>query len=176
MQTLGYRIVDMLAEHFETIQDRPVSHITDRATLEQRLREPVPEQGAAYHQDVLEQVRRDVFAHMMHVDHPRIHVLPEYLQDIERDLEEVDFYDYGIQLTRGFRALKLWMSLKVFGLAAFRAVVEPMVEDGFALVMSTVIKGQTVLRFCTINPRTTEDDIRLTIEKLEYYARRLDST
>ena len=40
--------------------------------------------------------------------------------------------------------------------------------------MSTVIKGQTELRFCTINPRTTEDDIRLTIEKLEHYARRLD--
>lgn len=25
MQALGYRIVDMLVEHFETIQDRPVA-------------------------------------------------------------------------------------------------------------------------------------------------------
>jgi hypothetical protein len=30
----------------------------------------------------------------------------------------------GIQLTREFQALKLWLSLQVFGAAAFRAAIE----------------------------------------------------
>jgi aromatic-L-amino-acid decarboxylase len=44
----------------------------------------------------------------------------EYTRDVERAEEEVNLQDCGIQMTRGFRALKLWMSLKVFGLEAFR--------------------------------------------------------
>jgi aromatic-L-amino-acid decarboxylase len=36
---------------------------------------------------------------------------------------EVNFRDRSVQLTRGARALKLWLSLRVFGLAAFRAAV-----------------------------------------------------
>ncbi len=51
-------------------------------------------------------------------------IMPEYLRDVHRFEEEVNFCDYGIQLTRNFRALKLWLSLKVFGLAAFRAAVD----------------------------------------------------
>lgn len=154
------------------------------------------------------------------------HVLPEYLQDLEGEAEEVNLYDYGIQLTRSFRALKLWMSIKVFGLNAFREgvahgmalartaedtlkkmdgweivtpaqmgvltfryapagmssdsinafnrqLVEPVIADGFAMVVSTEIKGATVLRFCTINPRTTEEDIRQVIRRLNQYARDL---
>jgi glutamate/tyrosine decarboxylase-like PLP-dependent enzyme len=52
------------------------------------------------------------------------HTRPDYLRDVHRPGEEVHFSDYGIQLTRGFRALKLWMSLQVFGLAAFRQAVD----------------------------------------------------
>jgi glutamate/tyrosine decarboxylase-like PLP-dependent enzyme len=148
------------------------------------------------------------------------HSLPEYLRDIDLSEEEVNFCDYGIQLTRSFRALKLWMSLRVFGLRAFREavsrgialaelaektlrnlpdwqivtpaqlgivtfrysasrcsweeleainqkIVAEMIKDGFAMVSSTVLKGQTVLRVCTINPRTTESDIGETIQRLD---------
>ena len=38
--------------------------------------------------------------------------------------EEMNFMYQGIQLTRYFRALKLWMSLKVFGLTAMRQAIE----------------------------------------------------
>jgi glutamate/tyrosine decarboxylase-like PLP-dependent enzyme len=41
----------------------------------------------------------------------------------------VHFSDFGIQLTRGFRALKLWMSLQVFGLGEFRAAVERGIDN-----------------------------------------------
>ena len=45
----------------------------------------------------------------------------EYLRDTFGG--EVNFRDRGIQLTRGVRALKLWLSVEVFGLAAFRYAV-----------------------------------------------------
>ena len=48
-----------------------------------------------------------------------------YLADVGRIAErEMTFYEHGVQLTRSFRALKLWMSLRIFGLAAFRAAIE----------------------------------------------------
>lgn len=49
---------------------------------------------------------------------------PEYLKDIHEDADALNLCDYGIQVTRGFRALKLWMSFKVFGVQEFqRALV-----------------------------------------------------
>lgn len=48
-----------------------------------------------------------------------------YLADVGRIAErEMAFYEHGVQLTRGFRALKLWMSLRIFGVGAFRAAIE----------------------------------------------------
>ena len=32
--------------------------------------------------------------------------------------------DYGIQLSRSFRALKIWMSIQTFGVAAFRTAIQ----------------------------------------------------
>ncbi|WP_372365260.1 aspartate aminotransferase family protein [Candidatus Uabimicrobium sp. HlEnr_7] len=149
-------------------------------------------------------------------------ILPEYLQDAHKHDKEINFCDHGIQLSRSFRALKLWLSLKVFGLKAFReaidrgfflanfaeqqiqknpqlqlitsaqmailtfryykeglceetlnitnsAIVKKTIAEGVAMVSSTVLKGKTVLRFCTINPRATEEDISETLGKLVEY-------
>jgi glutamate/tyrosine decarboxylase-like PLP-dependent enzyme len=49
---------------------------------------------------------------------------PDYMQDVEPDEAEVNFADHGIALTRRFRALKVWLSLKVLGVGWFRALVE----------------------------------------------------
>jgi aromatic-L-amino-acid decarboxylase len=49
---------------------------------------------------------------------------PEYLADVSGRTGEVNFFDRGVQLTRGFRALKVWMTLKVYGLAAIRRGIE----------------------------------------------------
>lgn len=147
------------------------------------------------------------------------HILPEYLKDVELGEDEVNFGNYGLQLTRSFRALKLWLSLKTFGLDSFKSaiaigirlaklaeeetaayenielitsarigvinfrftaaglneqqlndynirIIEQIVKDGFAMISSTMLRGKTVVRLCIINPRTTEDDTRLTIKKL----------
>ncbi|MDP2954844.1 MAG: aminotransferase class I/II-fold pyridoxal phosphate-dependent enzyme [Longimicrobiales bacterium] len=50
-------------------------------------------------------------------------VHPEYLQDTLLGMEHVNFADRGLQLTRSFRALKVWMSIQTFGMVAFRAAV-----------------------------------------------------
>ena len=144
-------------------------------------------------------------------------VLPEYLKDTHQQSTEINFTDLGIQLTRSFRALKLWLSINYFGLNAFSAAIERgfelaefteqclrklpgwtivtpaqmgivcfrhtalgsdghlrlvqrLLADGFALVTSTVLSGQTVLRMCTINPRTTEEDIQGTLSRLNLLA------
>lgn len=141
---------------------------------------------------------------------------PDYLRDVHRDASETNPADYGIQLTRGFRALKVWLSINTFGMAAFRAavtrgfelaefaenelrgrrdceilspaqmgivcfrfgqndelqtkLVDLMLRDGYAFLTSTMLKGVTALRFCTINPRTKETEIVQTIDRLEKFA------
>ncbi|MDT8369419.1 MAG: aminotransferase class V-fold PLP-dependent enzyme, partial [Longimicrobiales bacterium] len=42
-------------------------------------------------------------------------VFPDYLQDTELGMEHVNFSNRGLQLTRRFRALKIWMTLEVHG-------------------------------------------------------------
>ncbi|MGE0754249.1 MAG: aspartate aminotransferase family protein [Alphaproteobacteria bacterium] len=51
-------------------------------------------------------------------------VSAEYLDILEHNAEQANYCDYGVQLTRGFRALKFWMSMKTFGLENFSAAVE----------------------------------------------------
>ena len=140
-------------------------------------------------------------------------IFGEYLRDVATP-DEVDFRDRGPQLSRGSRALKLWLSLHTFGLDAFRgaidrgidlaeraqrrieeapnlevvtpaqlgivtfapprgdagALVERMVAEGFAAPSSTVLDGRTVGRLCTINPRTTDEDVDRTVERLSQLA------
>jgi len=154
------------------------------------------------------------------------HILPEYMKDTQGDEGEVNFCDRGIQLTRSARALKLWMSLQVFGRDGFeaavargfhlarvaeaeirkreewevvtpagmgvvtarcappgfstrevdrfnRALVPALLEEGYAMVVSTELRGRPVLRLCPINPRTTQEDIRETVAWMDRVQRRL---
>lgn len=41
---------------------------------------------------------------------------------------EVNFSDLGLQLTRGARALKVWLSINYFGLDAFRQAVDRAID------------------------------------------------
>ena len=56
---------------------------------------------------------------------------PDYLTHAERGLAAgaLWFSDYGIQLTRGFRALKVWMSLKEHGLDRYARLVRQNIEQ-----------------------------------------------
>jgi aromatic-L-amino-acid/L-tryptophan decarboxylase len=147
-------------------------------------------------------------------------IVSDYGKDAEPRKDEVNFCDLGIELTRRFRALKLWLSLKTFGVDAFRKavsrtftlariaeatiaknpncelvtpaqlgivtfrfigaevlslsrlnalnreIVGECIQDGFAMVSSTELKGNVVLRLCLINPQTTEADIEETVQMI----------
>ena len=134
-----------------------------------------------------------------------------YLRDARGG--QVQFRERGPQLTRSARALKLYLSLKVFGLDAFKQAIQRGIElaeyaeellerdpawevvspaslgivcfrrtganddqtdemvrraiaEGFTAPSTTILNGRSVARLCTINPRTTNRDIELTLEHL----------
>ncbi|MDX6664484.1 MAG: aromatic-L-amino-acid/L-tryptophan decarboxylase, partial [Solirubrobacteraceae bacterium] len=137
-------------------------------------------------------------------------MFPEYLRDVGAgEGEEVAFRDRGPQLTRGSRAVKLWLSLQVFGLDAFRAAIDRGIDlaehaerviagtpgfeivtpaslgivtfrvpgdpdelmaraiaDGYVAPGTTVLRSETVMRLCTINPRTTDQEIEESVARL----------
>jgi glutamate/tyrosine decarboxylase-like PLP-dependent enzyme len=49
---------------------------------------------------------------------------PDYLQDVLAGSGEINFADYGVALTRRFRALKIWLSVQVLGVGWFRRLIE----------------------------------------------------
>ncbi len=51
-------------------------------------------------------------------------IYPEYLKDVEGGAEEINFADYGEQLTRYARALKVWLSVSYFGITAIAGAID----------------------------------------------------
>ena len=50
---------------------------------------------------------------------------PDYLRDSKSAVpREVNFADYGMQLSRTSHAIKVWLSIQYFGLAAFRGAID----------------------------------------------------
>ncbi len=69
---------------------------------------------------------------------------PDYLDDAGSHGEsEVNFADRGLQLSRGFRALKVWTSVQTFGLAAFRAAIQRGLE--LAELAESLVRGRAEL-------------------------------
>jgi aromatic-L-amino-acid/L-tryptophan decarboxylase len=69
-----------------------------------------------------------------------------YLSQAERGLSAGStwFSHYGIQLSRGFRALKIWMSLKEHGIEKYRRLIEQNVEQ--ARYLKTLIEAAPELQ------------------------------
>jgi glutamate/tyrosine decarboxylase-like PLP-dependent enzyme len=52
-------------------------------------------------------------------------IVPDYLRDTKSGVpREVNFADYGMQLSRTSHAIKVWLSIQYFGVAAFRAAID----------------------------------------------------
>jgi aromatic-L-amino-acid/L-tryptophan decarboxylase len=60
--------------------------------------------------------------------HEAFRIQPDYLKDTEAAELEVNFSDLSVQLTRMSRALKLWLSLRYFGVEAFRAAIDRSID------------------------------------------------
>ena len=79
--------------------------------------------------------------------HAAFRIQPDYLADTEAAEQEVNFSDLGVQLSRASRALKLWMSLRYFGVEAFRAAIDRSID--LALFAQTRIEASTQLQLLT---------------------------
>ena len=56
---------------------------------------------------------------------------PEYLESTPRGLAAAAWlHDYGLQTTRGFNALKIWMALKEHGVAKFGRLIDQNIAQG----------------------------------------------
>ncbi len=56
---------------------------------------------------------------------------PEYLEEKPRGVAAGEYlFDYGFELSRGFKALKIWMSLKEQGVAKFGRLIDQNIAQG----------------------------------------------
>lgn len=83
---------------------------------------------------------RDAAAHTAAFSAPA-----SYLEPAERGMLAggMAFSDRGLELTRNFKALKVWMSLKTYGVSSFAALIEQNMEQ--ALHLSDSIKADREL-------------------------------
>ena len=71
MRKFGYRVVDLLAEHFANVRDGPVGAKADPASIISLFDRDPPEIGNDPN-ELLAQLQRDVLPNNLHVDHSRL--------------------------------------------------------------------------------------------------------
>ncbi|MFC6488605.1 pyridoxal phosphate-dependent decarboxylase family protein [Nitratireductor sp. GCM10026969] len=71
-------------------------------------------------------------------------VTPEYLESAPRGLASAAWlHEYGLQTTRGFRALKVWMALKEHGVEKFGRLIDQNIAQ--AAFLSRLIRNEPLL-------------------------------
>ena len=70
-------------------------------------------------------------------------IAPDYLLDAVPGEEEVNFSDLGMQLSRTSHALKVWTSVRTFGVAAFRGAIDRSIDQ--ALLAQRLIEESGTL-------------------------------
>jgi len=89
-------------------------------------------------------------------DHRRsFSLMPDYLEHHTRGLAggEVWFTDYGIQLSRSFRALKAWMSLKEHGIEKYGRLIQQNVDQ--ARYLANLVESSPELEMLAPVPLNT---------------------
>ncbi|WP_413796895.1 pyridoxal phosphate-dependent decarboxylase family protein [Streptomyces iranensis] len=71
---------------------------------------------------------------------------------VEEDPLMVDYMDYGPQLSRGFKALKVWSALQAFGVDTFRAAIDHMLD--LARYMADLVEAAPDLELMAPVPLT----------------------
>jgi glutamate/tyrosine decarboxylase-like PLP-dependent enzyme len=70
-------------------------------------------------------------------------VLPDYLRDVAAGADAVNFADYGEQLTRQSRALKVWLGVRYFGLGAIRGEIDRAMDH--AAYAERLVRAESLL-------------------------------
>ncbi|HVT40926.1 MAG TPA: hypothetical protein VHE78_17955 [Gemmatimonadaceae bacterium] len=190
MRALGARATEMVIHHFETNRGDSVARTLTRADTERLLRTPLPEQGNPG-ADLLDLLGRDVFPNALKSDHPRFYAFvpsPTNFVSVIGDLLTSGYNPRTAMAQRtGWippRRGRHSGDRRVDGElvrhadrsetqidAITRETVDRMREDGYALVLSTALRGRAALRLCPIHPGTTVAEIEETIGRLSRFAR-----
>ena len=93
-------------------------------------------------------------------------VRPDILQDTVWGKNHPNITDRGLQLSRSFKALKVWMSIQTFGMAAFRTAVSNGIElaeqaeryIAASPVLECLNSAKLGIVCCRINPRNRNLD------------------
>jgi glutamate/tyrosine decarboxylase-like PLP-dependent enzyme len=96
-------------------------------------------------------------------------VRPTFLQDALWGSGHPNLADRGLQMSRSARALKIWMSVQTFGMAAFRESIENGMDS--AARAEAHIDASPVLECLSPNYNTTWDDVREVLEAAERFGR-----
>ena len=70
MRKFGYRVIDLLVDHFANVGNGPVGTKAEPAKLVPLFSEDPPETGGDVN-ELLAELERNVFPTNLHVDHPR---------------------------------------------------------------------------------------------------------
>jgi glutamate/tyrosine decarboxylase-like PLP-dependent enzyme len=71
-------------------------------------------------------------------------VTPEYLQKTTRGIASANWlHEYGLQTSRGFRALKVWMALKEHGIEKFGRLIDQNIEQ--ARYLTRLVESEPLL-------------------------------
>lgn len=96
-------------------------------------------------------------------------VHPEYLQDVRARDEQVNFSDYGEQLSRYSRALKVWISVQYYGTASIAAAQDAAMD--LALLAERIVRDSPDMEVLTpaqfgivcfrLRPKGMDDEAKL---------------
>ncbi len=98
---------------------------------------------------------------------------------VQRGIDLAELAQRAVEADRRLRVVTparlgvLTFEVTGVGDAAHADLAAAVTADGFAALTSTVLSGRTVLRLCTINPRTTDDDVTRTVALVAETADRL---
>ena len=95
-------------------------------------------------------------------------LVPEYLKTT--DTAEINYMDYGLQLGRRFRALKLWMVMEHYGLERMRAVIRDQISFAERLAAELQKRDDVELlapqSFSVVVFRKTNEDTMALLERI----------
>ncbi|KAK8512962.1 hypothetical protein V6N13_090294 [Hibiscus sabdariffa] len=108
----GHMLVDFLADYYKNIEEYPVLSHVEPGYLAKRLPTAAP-----YVAEPVEAILRDDPSSLI----KSLSTNPEYLRNKASDSNQVvDYKDWQITLSRRFRAMKLWLVLRSYGVANLR--------------------------------------------------------
>ena len=143
MRNYGYRVVDTLVEHFNTLpQKKPVAQGT-REEMDSLFLEEAPKASCNVHEEVEKMLRES----------PKWEVVSSASPVV------INFRYNPITLELAEKKIE----------TLYQFIAAQITASREAILATTILNGQVMLRMCLINPRTTINDVQETLAQCESY-------